>query len=117
MSGQIPPYGVNFRRESTSYHPTLANRVFVLKRDNEWFIRSDKTSKHWQVFHGAIFDQATPHGRVQPSFSAAMRLLLEGIDEGFYVAKGEVHSFDCGLQGSGLDKKCTCHVDRMTKTS
>ena len=44
-----------------------------MKIDNEWFIRSDKTSKHRQVFHGLIFDQATPHGKVQPSMAKAMR--------------------------------------------
>lgn len=85
MTGRIPPYGENFTRKSTSYHPAYANRVFVLKIDNEWFIRSDKTSKHWQVFHGFIFDQATPHGKVQPSMAKAMQLLLDGIAGEFYI--------------------------------
>jgi hypothetical protein len=26
-------------------------------------------------------------------------------------ARKVVHARDCGLQGSGLDKKCTCHVE------
>lgn len=118
MTGQIPKYGAHFMRVSTNYHPAMANRVFVLKKDNEWFIRSDKTSKHWQVFHGVIFDQATQHGKVQPNMRAAMELLLDGIDQGFYVVNEAWqdrvaepgHTSDCELQGSGLNKTCTCAV-------
>jgi hypothetical protein len=33
--------------------------------------------------------------------------LLDGRVTGYKV----VHARDCGLQGSGLDKKCTCHVE------
>jgi len=87
MSGQIPPYGENFERESMPYHPTMSNTIYKLKIDDDWFIRSDKTSKHWQVFHGSFRDLATPMGKVQPSLTKAMQLLLDGITGGFYVIK------------------------------
>ncbi|HWI66829.1 MAG TPA: hypothetical protein VNS88_00360 [Nitrospiraceae bacterium] len=86
MSGQIPSYGKNFKHSRTaSYHPTLSSTYYMLKEDNEWFIRPDKTSKHWQVFHGWIIDRATPHGKIQTSMTKAMKLLLDGIEGGFYV--------------------------------
>jgi hypothetical protein len=42
-----------------------------------------------------------------------MAKLLDGISQGFYPAVAEAvpvitHAGDCGLQGSGLDKHCTC---------
>jgi hypothetical protein len=85
MTGQIPKYGEHFRWESVrGWHPSLASRVYALKADGDWFIRSDKTSKRWQVFHGPDRDTATPFGRVQPSMTAAMDLLVTGIEQGFY---------------------------------
>ena len=89
MTGQIPPYGENFKRESTSWHPVLGNTIYVLKIDNEWFIRPDKKSKRWYVFHGMNRDMATRMGRVQPSFTRAMQLLLDGIREGYYTMTGD----------------------------
>ena len=90
MSGQIPPYGVNFRRENVDgWDPVFGSRVYVLKRDNEWFIRADKPSKRWFVFHGMNRDMATNMGRVQPSFTAAMQLLLDGIAYGYYIVTGD----------------------------
>ena len=85
MSGQIPPYGKNFKRESLLYHPELASTIYVLKLDEEWFIRSDKTSKRWQVFQGWDRDRAASHGKVQTSMTKAMQLMLDGIAGGFYV--------------------------------
>lgn len=86
MTGQIPKYGENFRHDRVgSYHPTLSDTIYILKDDEEWFIRSDKTSKHWRLFHGMDRDQAVPHGRLQPSLTLAMSMMLEGIAEGFYV--------------------------------
>ena len=112
MTGQIPPYGVNFRRESmNAWHPTMGSRIYVLKQDNEWFIRADKSSKQWQLFHGMNRDMATPMGKVQPNFSAAMRLMLDGINEGFYVVRDGVHDAECKLQGSGMNKYCSCPID------
>lgn len=89
MTGQIPKYGKNFRRESTRYHPDLANRVYALKRDPEWFIRSDKPSKIWRVYHGAQRDTATAFGTPLPTLTKAIARLLEGIEQGFYATVAE----------------------------
>ena len=62
MTGQIPKYGAYFRLESLPYTPKQANRAYVLKRDPAWFIRSDRTSEIWQVYHGTARDTATPAG-------------------------------------------------------
>jgi hypothetical protein len=108
MTGQIPKYGQNFKWERINgYHPTLAHRAYVLKRDEKWFIRADKTSERWYIFHGMNRDAATQFGKVWPTLTVAMAILLEGIKQGFYAIE-IVHASDCGLQGSGLDKKCTC---------
>lgn len=83
--GQIPTYGRNFRRESLPWSPDLANRAYVLKRDDSWFIRSDKTSERWFIFWtvpGASF--STAMGKPMPTFTKAMAKLLEGIRLGFY---------------------------------
>jgi hypothetical protein len=117
MTGKIPPYGENFRHARVgSYHPVLSDTIYVLKVDNEWFIRSDKPSKRWYVFHGKNRDMATHMGKVLPNMRSAMKLLLDGIDQGFYdtiyaTTPKTVHDADCGLQGSGLDESCTCGVD------
>lgn len=85
MTGQIPKYGENFTHDRVgSYHPELADTFYYLTIDPEWFIRSDKTSKRWQVFHGMARDTATPHGKVQPNMRGAMALLLAGIAGEFY---------------------------------
>ena len=112
MTGQIPPYGENFRHDRVgSWHPVLNDTLYVLKRDNEWFIRSAKGSKQWWVFQGWDRDTALQHGKVQSSMTNAMHLLVDGIEGGFYELHEDVHAPDCGLQGSGLDKRCTCHVE------
>jgi hypothetical protein len=132
MTGQIPPYGVNFRRASLPYSRELAGRAYVLKRDPRWFIRSDNTSEKWTIYWIASYDAALRPGTYTASaeltarythlgiamgkplstFSEAMAKLLDGISQGFYPAVTEaapvVHAGDCGLQGSGLDKHCTC---------
>ena len=92
MTGQIPPYGEHFRLESLSWSPDRANRAYVLRRDPGWFIRSDKKSKAWQVCWkvpgtAASFDTATAMGRVQPTLTRAMSLLLDGIAQGFYPVR------------------------------
>jgi hypothetical protein len=89
MSGQIPPYGKHFRLKSEPWTPDLANRVYVLKTDPDWFIRSDKTSKIWRVYQWHLDhsrELATPIGTPLPTFGMAMNRLLEGIDRGFYQA-------------------------------
>lgn len=100
MTGQIPPYGGDFRRESTPYHPDLANTVYVFKTDPGWYIRSDKTSKKWRIYRfpsarplsGPVTElfqaMAVPVAVTQPSLTRAMRMLLDGVGQGFY-ATGE----------------------------
>jgi hypothetical protein len=83
--GQIPKYGKHFRLESTGYH-SLANRIYVLKTDERWFIRSDKTSKVWQIYHGIPRDRAIAMSTPLPSLGQAMTRLLQGIELGFYQA-------------------------------
>ena len=91
MTGQIPPYGKHFKLEQIAeWHPTLAHRAYVLKADSEWFIRSGKSSEHWQVFLGFNRDLAVPHGRAQRRLTDAMALLLAGIEQGFYVLAEDV---------------------------
>lgn len=89
--GQIPPYGKNFRLESEPWTPGLANRVYVLKRDPRWFIRSDKTSGTWRVYHWHLDharELATPVGTPLGTFGEAMARLLDGIEQGFYQVTG-----------------------------
>jgi hypothetical protein len=50
---------------------------------------------------GDAMEHCTPIG------GAVTEGLLDGRVTGYKV----VHARDCGLQGSGLDKKCTCHVE------
>jgi hypothetical protein len=85
--GQIPPYGKNFERKSLPYHPSLASRAYVLKQDSRWYIRSDKTSGVWTIFH-TYAGTTVPMGKSLPTFGLAMQRLLEGIDRGFYQAAG-----------------------------
>ena len=130
MTGQIPPYGQNFRWERVSYHPDRASRIYVLKRDGRWFIRSDRTSKAWAVYFDPAGGFPFMMGKVWPSLTVAMAKLLDGIEQGFYpVAEpgtsqpitpvfsapdtapaSRPHTSWCGLQGSGLDKSCTCQA-------
>jgi hypothetical protein len=84
----VPPYGKDFRLKDTGYHPVFASRVYVLKRDPRWFIRSDKTSKTWRIYHGPSFDTSPVMGTPLPRFKQAMDRLLAGIDQGFYQTEG-----------------------------
>lgn len=73
MTGQIPKYGKNFRLEQAKdYHATLSHCFYVLKEDSSWYIRSDKTSKHWQIFHNN-----EPIGNALPSLGKAMPKLIQ----------------------------------------
>jgi hypothetical protein len=85
MTGQIPKYGKNFRLEHAPYHPELASRVYALRRDPAWFIRSDKTSGIWQVYYGTSRNTATAMGTPLPTLGLAMTRLLDGIELGFYA--------------------------------
>jgi hypothetical protein len=85
MTGRIPKYGAHFKQVGLPYHATLSSTTYVLKIDNNWFIRSDKTSKRWYIFHGKNRDHAINMGKVQPTLGEAMRLMLDGIDQGFYI--------------------------------
>lgn len=90
VKGQIPKYGKDFRLEYLPYSPGLASRAYVLKRDPAWFIRSDKASGVWRVYHGPrnCRDLATPAGTPLPTLGMAMSRLLEGIGRGFYTTAG-----------------------------
>lgn len=87
--GQIPPYGEHFMLRSLRYHPELASRAYFLKRDVNWCIRSDKTSKVWDIWYS---NPSGPHairmGKPCPSLTAAMARLLAGIEGGFYQVAG-----------------------------
>jgi hypothetical protein len=90
MTGQIPPYGEHFRLESEPWTPSLANRVYVLKRDPAWFIRSDKKSKTWRVYCWHLDHErelASPVGTPLPTFGEAMYRLLNGIALGYYAVR------------------------------
>jgi hypothetical protein len=90
MTGRIPPYGQHFRRESEPWTPGLGNRVYVLKSDPAWFIRSDKTSGTWRVYHWHLDrnrELATPVGTPLDTFGQAMTRLLDGIAQGFYQVR------------------------------
>lgn len=85
MTGQIPPYGKNFKHDRVgSYHPVLNDAIYVFRRDEMWFIRADKGSKRWYVFHGMNRNQATCVSKVQPNMRSAMELMIDGADQGFY---------------------------------
>lgn len=88
MTGQIPSYGQHFALVSLPYSPILANRAYTLKANPDWYIRSDKTSKCWRVYHcpaGGDRELAAPVGTPLTSMGLAMARLLEGIDQGFYA--------------------------------
>jgi hypothetical protein len=71
------------------WHPELAQRVYALKADDDWFIRSNHSSEQWQVFHGPDRDTAVAHGKIQPNMRGAMALLLAGVEQGCYALAGE----------------------------
>lgn len=52
MTGQIPKYGENFRLEQLPYAmgQDLASRRYVLKADNNYFIRSNRSSEKWGMY-------------------------------------------------------------------
>lgn len=49
MTGQIPPYGEFFRRESIPYSAEYAGRRYVLKSDKRYAIVSNHNSEKWHV--------------------------------------------------------------------
>ncbi len=71
MTGRIPPYGKNFRREPLDYSPDMANRRYVLKMDARYYTRSDKTSKVWHLF-GPLGESGKP----ATSLTTAMTAIL-----------------------------------------
>jgi hypothetical protein len=85
MPGQIPKYGRDFRRESVPWTPDLANRIYVLKADPAWFIRSDKASGTWRIYWHFTEHLVTPVGTPLPTLGQAMTRLLDGIGQGFYA--------------------------------
>ena len=112
MTGQIPPYGKNFRHDrAAKYHPSLGQALYILKWDEHWYIRADKGSKRWYIFHSG--HQGAIHmGKVWPSLTVAMAKLMEGVKQGYYDISG-AHLKNCKLQGSGLKKYCSCGLDDL----
>jgi hypothetical protein len=107
MSGQIPPYGKNFKIGSATYHPTLGSSIYMYKWDHHWYIRADKGSKRWYIFHNDIH-----MGKVWPSLTVAMSKFVEGVKQGYYDISG-AHLEKCKLQGSGVNKYCSCGLDDL----
>lgn len=73
MTGQIPPYGDDFKRvDVLAYDPVFSSgRIYQLKSDTRYHLRSDKSSKRWMLFfQGQPFAQARSMGE-------AMILMLE----------------------------------------
>ena len=83
MTGEVAKYGENFRLEHVPPSPDMANRLYVLKRDDDWWIRSDKSSKIWMIFHNGVFMTE------RSSLGKAMSAVFRGIELGFYSIKGE----------------------------
>ena len=110
MTGQIPPYGEHFRRESTRYDETRtwASRRYALKADTRWDVTSDPTSELWQV----RLDGAAVSG-IRTTMAQAMDLLLDGIEDGYYRVRGDVHATcKCVRPGAraGTEKKAARDV-------
>ena len=110
MSGQIPAYGKNFKLGRGPYHLTLGSSIYILKWDQHWYIRAEKGSKRWYIFHDDIH-----MGKVWPSLTVAMAKLVEGIKQGYYDING-AHLNNCKLQGSGLKKYCSCGLDELNES-
>lgn len=98
MTGQIPKYGDNFRLEHTGYDHDYSHSVYVLKSDEQWFIRSRKGSKSWRVYYTEPPSKMSGNGRFDPVFatavspvkislSVAMEILITGAELGYYDAK------------------------------
>jgi len=114
MTGQIPRYGTFFKHDRVgAWHPTLNDAIYIFRENENWFIRANKGSKSWRVYRGADRNTAIAISDAVRTMSMAMELLENGADLRYYDMSidGNVHMPNCGLQGSGLDKKCTCHVD------
>jgi hypothetical protein len=88
MTGQIPQYGKNFKHGRVgSYHPVLNDTIYIFKLDEEWFIRADKGSKRWYIFHGMNRNQAICISKVHPNMRSVMELMINGADKGFYALR------------------------------
>jgi len=83
MTGEVAKYGENFRIEHVPPSPDMANRLYALKRNDDWWIRSDRSSTAWMIFHNGAF---ITH---RSSLGKAMLAILRGIELGFYSTKGE----------------------------
>jgi hypothetical protein len=111
MTGQIPPYGKNFKHDrADSYHPSLGQALYRFKWDEHWYIRADKGSKRWYIFHNDI-----NMGKVWPSLTVAMSKLVEGVKQGYYDIKG-THLESCSTLGSGRKSQyCNCGLDVLNE--
>ena len=73
--GGIPPYGKNFHLVSADkWSPEYNSSMYAWKGDTDYYIRSDKTSKKWWVFHRGM-----PVSGVFPSLTVAMDGFLKAV--------------------------------------
>jgi len=84
MTGKIPKYGKNFIRSSLPYHESLASRMYVLRADPSWYIRSNRTSEKWFIFRARKPEDLPVTSK--STLGEAMDTLLRGIELGFYDA-------------------------------
>lgn len=55
MTGAIPPYGANFQKRSArEWHAWYGSAMYAWRGDTSYYIRADKTSHKWWVFHYEI---------------------------------------------------------------
>jgi len=87
VTGKIPKYGKDFTLKQLPYTGgTLAHRMYVLRADPSWHIRSNRTSEKWFILR----ETGTWRGGVpitsKSTLGEAMDTLLHGIELGFYDA-------------------------------
>lgn len=101
MTGRIPPYGSDFRRESVhwdssngswevngvNFSSRMASRRYVLKEDVRFFIWSDGTSEKWAIFFNSSVHRKPLMVRgPYPTLRAAMAFLT-GKPESDYLPR------------------------------
>lgn len=51
MTGQIPPYGKNFKLDQGEWDAFWSRSIYSSKKDSKWSIRSDHTSHQWFIMY------------------------------------------------------------------
>lgn len=82
MTGAIPKYGKNFRRQSMPYErdQDVATRAYVLKANPAWYIRSTRDSEHWTLYIAGPEGAAFPMGKASDTLTEAMRRTVAAYD-------------------------------------